>query len=85
LKQGDLVEAIRVLETDLPEDVEASLRRCEAEEEEGNAKAVLSAILENVRYAREKGIPMCQDTGTLVFFVSGAPDASRVYEVIEGA
>jgi len=84
LKQGDLVEAIRVLETDLPGDVEASLRRCEAEEE-GNAKAVLSAILKNVRYAREKGIPMCQDTGTLVFFVSGAPDASRVYEVIEGA
>ncbi|HRR54785.1 MAG TPA: fumarate hydratase, partial [Candidatus Methanomethylicus sp.] len=84
MKQGDLVEAIRVLETDLPDDVEASLRRCEAEEE-GNAKAVLSAILENVRYAREKGIPMCQDTGTLVFFVSGAPDASRVYEVIEGA
>ncbi len=84
MNPGDLVEAIRVLETDLPADVEAALSRCEAEEE-GNSKAVLGAILENARYAREKGIPMCQDTGTLIFFVRGAPDASRAHEVIEEA
>ncbi len=81
---GDLVEAIRILETDLPRDVEASIRRCE-EEEGGNAKVVLGAILENVRYAREKGIPMCQDTGTLVFFVRGAPDVSRIHDLIKEA
>jgi len=41
---GDLVEAIRILETDLPRDVEASIRRCE-EEEGGNAKVVLAPSL----------------------------------------
>lgn len=78
----DLVEAIRILETELPEDVEAAIRRCESEEE-GNSKVVLGAILENVKYARERGIPMCQDTGTLVFFVRGATDPSEAHGVIQ--
>ncbi len=81
---NDLAEAIKILETDLPEDVEASIRRCESEEE-GNSKVVLGAILENISYAREKGIPMCQDTGTLVFFVRGATNPSRAHDVIQEA
>jgi len=64
----DLVEAIRILETSLPSDVEAGLRRALVKEDK-IARMVMEAILENVGYARERGIPLCQDTGTLEFFV----------------
>ena len=54
----------------LPEDVEkalvAALRR---EERGGSAAVVLRTILDNVATARRGGSPLCQDTGTLAFYV----------------
>ena len=63
-----MAEAIRVLETDLPGDIEERLRGC-LSGEEGNSREALKVIIENIRYARQRRLPMCQDTGTLVFFV----------------
>lgn len=54
--------------TSLPYDVEAALRSA-YEKERSNAKAVLSAILENTRIARKTERPICQDTGVPVFFI----------------
>lgn len=53
---------------DLPRDVEEALKKA-MENEEGVAKAQLMAILKNVELARKQKKPMCQDTGTLTFFV----------------
>ena len=54
----------------LPRDVEkalaAALRR---EERGGSAAVVLRTILDNVATARRGGSPLCQDTGTLAFYV----------------
>jgi fumarate hydratase class I len=54
----------------LPKDVEkalaAALRR---EERGGSAAVVLRTILDNVATARRGGSPLCQDTGTLAFYV----------------
>ena len=63
-----LVEAIKNAETLLPRDVVAALERAR-DREEGPARVQLEAILENVRLAREKRLPICQDTGTQTFFV----------------
>ncbi|MEN3055522.1 MAG: fumarate hydratase [Candidatus Methanosuratincola petrocarbonis] len=82
MRAEDIVEAIKIMETDLPPDVEAALVRCRNEEEDGISREVLGAILENVRIAREAGVPMCQDTGSLVFFVSAKGCCSEICRVI---
>ncbi len=63
-----LKEALRRAATVLPADVVRALEAAR-EREEGPARVQLEAILENVALAREKGVPICQDTGTQTFFV----------------
>lgn len=64
------IELIRRAATDLPADVEAALRHSRDQEEPGSpAQNTLDAILENVRMAREDSTPICQDTGTPIFYV----------------
>ena len=36
------------------------------------ARTILDTILENVRLARKRRVPLCQDTGTLAFYVDAA-------------
>ncbi len=66
-----ILELVRLTATDLPPDVEKTLRESRDQEEEGSAaQGALDTILENVEMAREKSTPICQDTGTPLFFVS---------------
>ena len=56
--------------TSLPADVLSALRRARAAETQGShARAILDTILENAALAPESRVPLCQDTGTLSFFV----------------
>ena len=67
-----IVKLIRETSSFLPPDVEKVLRTQLAKEKKAkNAAAVLnlSTILDNVKLARKQGTPLCQDTGTLTFFV----------------
>ncbi|MBC7113068.1 MAG: fumarate hydratase [Candidatus Methanomethyliales bacterium] len=80
----DLVEAIRLLETVLPPDVEGRLRGALGRES-GISKMVVEAILENVLYAKERGVPMCQDTGILEFFVRCSNDHEEIRNKIAEA
>ncbi|HIE38880.1 MAG TPA: fumarate hydratase [Anaerolineales bacterium] len=64
------VELIRRAATDLPADVEAALRSARDQEEPGSAATgALEAILENVALARSHSTPVCQDTGTPIFYI----------------
>ncbi len=64
------VELIRRTSTDLPADVERRLAEAREREEQGSAaQNALDTILANVRMAREKSRPICQDTGTPIFYV----------------
>lgn len=64
------VELLRRASTDLPTDVERSIEEAYACEEAGGAaKNVFADILRNVKMAREKDTPICQDTGTVIFYV----------------
>ncbi len=68
--KDSFVELLRRASTDLPPDVENALKEAYEKEEEGTpAKSVLRTILENVKLARENSIPMCQDTGSLIFYI----------------
>jgi fumarate hydratase class I len=63
-----IVELYKKAATSLPSDVEAALMFA-YEKERSNAKALLSAILENIKIARNTERPICQDTGVPVFFI----------------
>lgn len=66
----DFLELIRLAATDLPPDVEASLEAAREREAAGSAaQGALDTILQNVAMARENGTPICQDTGTPIFYV----------------
>lgn len=65
-----VLELVRLAATDLPPDVEASIRNAVEQEEPGSAaRGALETILENVVLARTNSTPICQDTGTPIFYV----------------
>jgi fumarate hydratase class I len=65
-----LLELIRRTSTDLPPDVQKALEEAREAETEGSAaQGALDSILENVALARENSTPICQDTGTPIFYV----------------
>lgn len=66
-----LAAFIRDTASSLPDDAEKALRQARRREAAGSsARMILDTILDNVARARAAGTPMCQDTGTLTFFVS---------------
>jgi fumarate hydratase class I len=68
--QSAVVELYRKAATSLPLDIEIALKDAFRTEKKGsNAQTALSAVLENVKIARETSLPICQDTGVPVFFI----------------
>ncbi|MRR29833.1 fumarate hydratase [bacterium] len=66
----ELLELVRLTSTDLPNQVETRLKTALANEEPGSAAyAALETILKNVAMTRKNSTPICQDTGTPIFFV----------------
>jgi fumarate hydratase subunit alpha len=59
---------------DLPDDVEQALRAALARETQPLPQSILEAVLENARIAREKRLPICQDTGVTNVFVDLGAD-----------
>ena len=68
-----IADLIRETSSSLPDDVERGIRVALRRETAGSSAAVvLKTILDNVKLARKSGTPLCQDTGTLTFFVDDA-------------
>ena len=65
-----LVDLIRTTSSSLPTDVIKALKAAQRKERKGSSAAVvLRTILDNCAIAAKRGTPLCQDTGTLTFFV----------------
>lgn len=67
----------------LPEDVKQALQKAYAEETNETAKTQLKAILRNIALAEENQAPICQDTGTLTFYVKAGEKMKGLCEVEE--
>lgn len=68
---NEILELIRLAATDLPPDVENALHKALEKEEPGTAAyGALEAILQNVEISRNDSTPICQDTGTPIFYVT---------------
>ncbi|MDI6866579.1 fumarate hydratase [Methanoculleus sp.] len=77
-------QAFREAETRLPPDVLAALRRAAAVETNRIAKQEFDNILENIALAGERGVPICQDTGVPVVYLSLPPDVPFSSALFEG-
>ena len=68
--EDKILALIRETSSSLPDDVEKAILSAMRREENGSsAKMILKTILDNCALARENATPLCQDTGTLAFFV----------------
>jgi fumarate hydratase class I len=74
MSQPDLtshfLELLRRASTDLRPDIENALHAAREREAEGSAaQGALDTIIKNVELARQKSTPICQDTGTPIFYI----------------
>ncbi|RLF43221.1 MAG: fumarate hydratase, partial [Thermoplasmata archaeon] len=81
---------IKKASTQLPDDTERALRKAYEQETNQIAKLQLKTILDNIEMARRKQLPICQDTGTLMFFVDVGVDfpykreiRNSIYKAVE--
>jgi fumarate hydratase class I len=73
-----LVELIRSASTDLSPDVEKALTAARDAERAGSAaQGALQTVLDNVALSRRTRRPICQDTGTPIFYVWYPPGVSQ--------
>jgi fumarate hydratase subunit alpha len=68
----------------LPEDVKQALKKAYMEETSEAGKTQLKAILDNIELAEKYQAPICQDTGTIIFYVSAGADVKGL-DKVEGA
>ena len=67
---NEIVELIRRTSSDLPKDVEDRLRAAVEKEAPGSAaRGAFETIMQNIELSRKNSTPICQDTGTPIFYV----------------
>ncbi len=68
--QDSLLELIRRTSAEIPDDVhDAILDSLEREKQGTIAASAMKIIEQNIALARKKSQPICQDTGTIIFYV----------------
>jgi fumarate hydratase subunit alpha len=87
LESGKLVEdiAFNILKQAvifLPDDVKAALKKAYADETE-TGKTQLKAILDNIELAEKYKAPVCQDTGTIIFYAKAGEKVKGLSKVEE--
>ena len=66
-----LLELIRVTSVEIPDDIQkVVLEALEREEKKTMAEYAMNIIKANIELAKKKSQPLCQDTGTILFYVS---------------
>lgn len=70
LLQESLIELIRRTSAEIPDDVQAALLRSLEQEKQGTiAESALKIVQRNIEIAKQKSQPICQDTGSVLFYV----------------
>ncbi len=76
--------ALEQAEIGLPPDVLEVLERAAAAERNPIARRELSNILENIALAGERRVPVCQDTGVPIVYLTVPPDIPVTSELFDG-
>src|SRR5947209_569971 len=65
-----LLELVRRTSTEIPEDVHQAIVGSLQQEKKGTiAESAMKIIDQNIALARNKSQPICQDTGSIIFYV----------------
>lgn len=83
-----VIQLLKLAATQLPEDVVKALEEARRIEDSEVARTQLDNILQNVAIAEENKLPMCQDTGLVIFFNDigrGFPKDLNIYPLLEEA
>ena len=75
------VNLLRFAVTELPKDVKEALQKAYREETSEAGKTQLKAILDNVELAEKTRTPMCQDTGTIIFYVKAGAEVKHLDKI----
>ena len=67
----------------LPDDVKQALKKGYAEETSETGKTQLRAILDNIELAEKSQAPVCQDTGTIIFYIKAGAKATNLDKIEE--
>src|SRR5215471_6717532 len=68
--QESLLELIRRTSTEIPDDVHHAIVKSLEEEKKGTiAESAMKIIDQNIALAKQKSQPICQDTGSIIFYV----------------
>lgn len=62
-------EMCKKINYELSDDVVSSIKSSRDQEESEIGRSILESLIENIDIAKEKQVPICQDTGMAVFFV----------------
>jgi tartrate/fumarate subfamily iron-sulfur-dependent hydro-lyase alpha chain len=77
--KANLLELIRRTSAELPDDVVEAIGRYSKQEQPGsNAQYAMSIIRQNIDMAKLKSAPLCQDTGSILFFVQAPKDFDQL-------
>jgi len=78
-----LFELISKTSVELPEDVTTALNMAyQREDESSTARLLLSRYIENLKLAKERKVPLCQDTGMPVFYIT-MPECLSMEKIIK--
>jgi fumarate hydratase subunit alpha len=86
--ENTVVDLLRLATTELPLDVKTALRRALRQERNEVAKTQLRTMIQNFELAENTGTPMCQDTGTITFYLTvgdAFPHLSRLPPILKRA
>jgi fumarate hydratase subunit alpha len=72
------VTVLRMAVTELPKDIKATLQKAHEEETSVAGKTQLKAIIDNFTLATQTLKPMCQDTGTIIFYLKAGTDLKNL-------
>ena len=75
------VNLLRLAITELPKDVKEALQKAYQEETSEAGKTQLKAILDNVELAERTRTPMCQDTGTIIFYIKAGAEVKNLDKI----
>jgi fumarate hydratase class I len=77
--QDSLIELIRRTSAEIPDDVQQSILAALEKETKGTiAQSALKIVQKNIELARAKSQPLCQDTGSVIFYVEGPKGQDQI-------
>ena len=75
------INLLRLAVIYLPEDIKQALQHAYETETTEAGKTNLKAILDNIKLAEQTQTPICQDTGTIIFYIKAGAQTPNLHKI----